>query len=87
MAKKDTRKEILVYADWIGIKEPALMGTLYSEIVRGNETFSFEYSEEWLQSKFAQVLDPDLSLFSGIHYLTNNKINFGNLACFLHLQQ
>ena len=77
MAKKDTRKEILVYADWIGIKEPALMGTLYSEIVRGNETFSFEYSEEWLQSKFAQVLDPDLSLFSGIHYLTNNKINFG----------
>jgi len=44
MAKKDTRKEILVYADWIGILEPpALLGILYSEIIRGKEIFSFDY--------------------------------------------
>lgn len=76
MAK--TRKEILVYADWIGIKNPpALLGILYADLVKGKEVFSFEYSEEWLKSKFAQVLDPDLSLFSGRHYLNDNKNNFG----------
>lgn len=78
MAKTETRKEILVYADWIGVKDPpTLLGTLYSEIVRGKEIFSFEYLEEWLQSKFAQVIDPDLELYSGPHYLDDRKNNFG----------
>jgi serine/threonine-protein kinase HipA len=78
MAKTDTRKNILVYADWKGIKEPpALLGILHSDIVRGKEIFSFEYSEEWLKSKFAQVIDPDLELFTGPHYLDNAKNNFG----------
>jgi serine/threonine-protein kinase HipA len=78
MAKTDTRKNILVYADWTGIKEsPVLLGILHSEIVRGKEIFSFEYSDEWLKSKFAQVIDPDLELYSGSHYLEDKKNNFG----------
>jgi serine/threonine-protein kinase HipA len=78
MAKYETRKEILVYADWIGIKErPVMMGKLYSEIIRGKEIFLFEYSEKWLRSNFAQVIDPDLTLFSGRHYLDDKKSNFG----------
>ncbi len=78
MTKREARKEILVYADWIGIKEPpALLGTLYSEIIRGKEIFSFEYSNEWLKSKFAQVIDPDLKLYSGPHYPNDEKENFG----------
>jgi serine/threonine-protein kinase HipA len=78
MAKTETRKNILVYADWIGIKEPpTLLGILYSEIVRGKEIFSFEYSAEWLKSKFAQVIDPDLQHYSGTQYLNDTKSNFG----------
>ena len=77
MAKTNTRKEILVYASWIGLKDSTLLGTLYSDRVRGNEIFSFEYSDEWLESKFAQVIDPDLQLYSGPQYLNNNKNNFG----------
>ncbi|MBZ0200021.1 MAG: HipA domain-containing protein [Ignavibacteriaceae bacterium] len=78
MAKKETRNEIFVFADWVGIKNtPTLFGTLYSEIVRGKEIFSFEYSLEWLKSKFAQVIDPDLQQFSGPHYLNEKKTNFG----------
>jgi len=77
MAKTNTRKEILVYASWIGLKEPTLLGTLYSNIVRGDEIFSFEYSEGWLDSKFAQVLDPELQFFPGTQYLNTNKKNFG----------
>lgn len=77
MSKTNTRNEILVYASWIGLKEPALLGTLYSEIVRGKEIFSFVYSKEWLKSKFVQVIDPDLQFFSGAQYLPDSKNNFG----------
>jgi serine/threonine-protein kinase HipA len=77
MAKTNTRKEIFVYAGWVGIDEPILMGKLFSEIIRGKEIFSFEYTSEWLDSKFAQVIDPDLQLFTGTHYLKTNKSNFG----------
>lgn len=77
MAKIETRKEILIYADWKGLKVNTLLGKLYSTIVRGNEVFSFEYSEEWLKSKFAQVMDPDLGLYSGPHFLDDKKSNFG----------
>jgi len=78
MTKKEARKEILVYADWIGLKEsPILFGKLYSDVVRGTEMFSFEYSDKWLNSKFAQVIDPDLKLYSGLQYLDEKKSNFG----------
>lgn len=74
--KKD-RKEILVYADWQSIKGARLMGVLYSEVIRGKEIFSFQYSDEWLNADFAQVLDPDLRLYQGKQYLNEGKDNFG----------
>ena len=77
MGKKNQRKEILVFADWLGIKEPILMGTLYSEIIRGKEIFSFQYTDEWLNSKYAQIIDPDLQLYKGTQYLEDKKSNFG----------
>ena len=77
MAKTNARKGILVYASWTGLTKPTLLGTLYSEIARGNEIFSFEYSKEWLESKFVQVIDPDLQLYSGPQYLSSKKHNFG----------
>lgn len=77
MAKTNPRKEIFVYADWNGIKEPSLMGILYSETIRGKEIFSFEYKDEWLKSEYAQVIDPDLQLYKGQQFLSNIKNNFG----------
>jgi len=77
MGKKNQRKEVLVFADWLDIKEPMLMGTLYSDIVRGKEIFSFQYTDEWLNSKYAQIIDPDLQLYKGTQFLDNKKNNFG----------
>ncbi|SHF41266.1 serine/threonine-protein kinase HipA [Salegentibacter echinorum] len=71
------RKEILVYADWEGIEEPFLMGILYATPSRGKEIFSFEYDKKWLQSDFAQIIDPDLQLFEGMQFLNDEKSNFG----------
>jgi serine/threonine-protein kinase HipA len=70
-------KEILVYADWKELGSPQLMGTLSSELVRGSEIFSFSYQKSWLDSGWAQELDPDLKLFTGPQYLNDDKPNFG----------
>ena len=53
------------------------MGILYSERLRGNEVFSFEYNDEWLKNGSSQLLDPYLQLYDGLHYLTEEKKNFG----------
>jgi serine/threonine-protein kinase HipA len=72
------KREIHVYAHWEGIKNPTHMGTLESELLKGKEIFSFQYDEAWLKSDQARVLDPDLQLYSGAHYLGDEKkLNFG----------
>jgi len=58
-------REIYVFADWEEFEKPMLVGTLRSDIVKGKEHFSFAYDDAWLQSKFAQQIDPDLHLYAG----------------------
>lgn len=77
MSKQTSRRDVYVFADWSGVRGPQPMGTLHSELLRGKEVFSFEYDPLWLRSDFAQILDPDLELFSGPQYLNNDKTNFG----------
>jgi serine/threonine-protein kinase HipA len=77
MAAQDLRRSVLVYADWIGLNNPTLLGILYSTRVKGKEVFSFEYNDAWLKSGNAQNLDPDLQLYSGPQYLAGEKSNFG----------
>ena len=77
MAKQNNKRSISVYAHWLGMENPLLMGTLYSDRLKGKEVFSFEYMDDWLQSRPAQLLDPSLQLYSGLHYLNEDQDNFG----------
>ncbi|MEM1359241.1 MAG: type II toxin-antitoxin system HipA family toxin, partial [Bacteroidota bacterium] len=70
-------KEIIIYADWIGLPTALEMGILRAERSRREEVFSFEYTQAWLQSGYAQEIDPDLKLFAGPQYITDEKPNFG----------
>ena len=70
-------KEILVYADWKELDGAMLMGTLYSDRLRGKEIFSFTYSRAWLEKGLSTELDPDLGFYSGPQYMQVEKINFG----------
>jgi len=71
------KRQIYVYAHWVGLENPMLMGVLFSERLKGKEIFSFEYNEDWLQSDHAHLLDPSLQLYSGLHFLANDQENFG----------
>ena len=76
MAKTE-KKEISVYADWQELPEPKRMGRLTVSQVRGKEIFSFEYTMDWLNSGLSQLLDPELQLYPGAFYPSDEKKNFG----------
>lgn len=77
MAVKHTSRKIFVYAHWSDLSQPHLMGMLSSTVVRGKEIFSFEYDKDWLRSKYALQIDPDLSLYQGVQFVHDDKKNFG----------
>ncbi|HVU58673.1 MAG TPA: HipA domain-containing protein [Puia sp.] len=68
---------IFVYADWVGLDGPLLMGELTAESSKGKEVFSFSYDKNWLKEQAALELDPDLRLYGGPQYLGEEKPNFG----------
>jgi serine/threonine-protein kinase HipA len=61
-------REIYVFADWEVFEKPALIGVLGADVVKGKEHFSFAYDDVWLQSEFAQQIDPELRLYAGSQY-------------------
>lgn len=77
MAKQDNKRSISVYAHWQGMDSPFLMGVLHSDRLKGKEIFSFEYNGDWLTNGPSQLLDPNLQMYSGLHYLNEDQENFG----------
>jgi len=70
------KTDILVYAHWLGLKDPKLIGVLSAQQAKGKKALSFEYSESWFQSKEQILIDPDIGWFKGQQY-PNGKENFG----------
>lgn len=68
--------DIYVFADWISLGGPKLIGTLSAHFAKGKKAFSFEYDTNWLKAGYTALLDPDIRFFSGPQYPTT-KSNFG----------
>ncbi len=71
------QRTIEVYAHWVGLPQPILMGVLHAMSSRGKEIFSFEYSHSWLDNNQAYSLDPALQLYQGVQYAPHEQGNFG----------
>lgn len=69
--------EIYVYADWEDIDGPELMGSLHVSRTKGHSVIAFQYDTNWIKKGQAQILDPDLQLYTGPQYPGKNKPNFG----------
>ena len=70
------KTELFVYAHWLGMPEPVLIGILSAHEGKGRKSFSFEYDERWLKGKELRLLDPDIGFFSGLQF-PDKKENFG----------
>jgi serine/threonine-protein kinase HipA len=66
-------RSVYVFADWEAFDEPTLVGTLRSSVIKNKEHFSFSYDNDWLQSPYAQKIDPDLNLYSGEQHSEDSK--------------
>src|SRR3989338_4697682 len=72
-----SQKNILVYADWVGLSQPTLLGILHVTRSRGDEIFSFSYAVDWLKNNVSHSIDPALQLFQGMQYPSQHQNNFG----------
>lgn len=73
------QKTIFVYDDF-STDQPVLMGSLYVNVIKGGESYSFEYDKSWLgKTGLALTLDPELMPYSGRQYPTGKNI-FGLFA-------
>lgn len=65
-------KNIYIY-DSFSFENPCLLGILYINYARGQETYSFEYDKDWLRkTNYSISIDPDLPTYEGrIHSLSN----------------
>jgi len=75
----NNQKKIYVYDDF-SKDTPSILGYLYIDQIRAGETYSFEYSDEWLASGAVHYhLDPELESFAGRQYPKGQNI-FGMFA-------
>jgi len=70
------KTDILVYADWLSMSNPKLIGVLSAQQAKGRKAFSFEYDPAWLYSTEQRLLDPAINWYSGPQY-SLGKENFG----------
>ena len=68
-------KTIYVFDDF-NEEKPILLGTLFVDNLKGEENFSFEYDEKWIEKySTSVVLSPELMPYKGRQFPLNN--NFG----------
>ena len=73
------QKTIFVYDDF-STDQPHLLGCLYVNVIKGGESYSFEYDKDWLRKTgLTLTLDPELMPYSGRQYPTGKNI-FGLFA-------
>ena len=76
-----SKNEKIVYVyDSFSFDEPMLLGKLYVDVIKGGETYSFEYDKNWLKStNYPVSIDPDFMGYGGREYPSSNSI-FGVFA-------
>lgn len=70
------KTDIYVYAHWVGLTSPVLLGILVAHQAKGRKAFSFEYDVQWLKTNTQRLIDPDIQFYSGQQF-PNSKENFG----------
>ena len=70
-------KKLYVYADFDWLKEIELVGELGYESLRGSDSYSFSFHDEWLRRHGDLFLSEDLNNYPGMQYTGPGKDIFG----------
>lgn len=70
-------RKLYVYADFDWLKAAELVGELGYESIRGSDSFSFTFCEEWLRKHGDVFFGDDLNNYPGMQYSRPGKDIFG----------
>ena len=70
-------KTLYVYADFDWLDEPMLVGELGYESLRGSDSYSFKYDNDWLRQYGSLFLSADINNYPGQQYTQPNRDIFG----------
>ena len=70
-------KTLLVYADFDWLATPLLVGELGYESLRGSESYSFKFDNEWLKKYGSLFLSADINNYPGQQYTKPDRDIFG----------
>lgn len=75
-----TNQKLVYVYDPFSSDADVLLGTFYVDVIRGGESYSFEYDSDWLKkTKYAISPDPALGVYDGRQYSADRNM-FGMLA-------
>lgn len=70
-------RRLLVYADFDWLQAPLLVGELGYESLRGQDSYSFKYDDDWLGKYGSLFLSADINNYPGQQYTRPGKDIFG----------
>ena len=70
-------KTLYVYADFDWLDEPMLVGELGYESLRGSDSYSFKYDNDWLRQYGSLFLSADINNYPGQQYTQPDRDIFG----------
>lgn len=73
-------KKLYVYADFDWLKDIELIGELGYESLRGSDSYSFKFSDSWIEKHNSIILSDDLNNYPGIQYSRPERDIFGCFA-------
>ena len=68
---------LLIYADFYWLGEPLLVGELGYESLRGSDSYSFKFANEWLRQYGGLFLSADINNYPGLQYTQPGRDIFG----------
>ena len=70
-------RTLLIYADFDWLKSPVLLGELGYESLRGSDSYSFKFDNDWLRRYGGIFLSADINNYAGVQYTQPGKDIFG----------
>ena len=70
-------RKLLVYADFDWLKDIELIGELSYESLRGSDSYTFKFNDEWLKRYGNLFISADLNNYKGLQYTQPEKDIFG----------
>ena len=70
-------RTLYIYADFDWLDEPMLVGELGYESLRGSDSYSFKYDNDWLRQYGSLFLSADINNYPGQQYTQPDRDIFG----------